>query len=67
LGGFLVGVGTKMANGCTSGHGIFGLAQLSRRSMIAVLCFITSAMCMATLRGNFTFLDNGSEVGSTFY
>ncbi|MCA1906910.1 MAG: YeeE/YedE family protein [Magnetospirillum sp.] len=41
--GFLVGLGSRMANGCTSGHGICGLARLSRRSMAAVATFMAVA------------------------
>lgn len=40
--GLLVGVGTRLANGCTSGHGICGLARFSGRSLIAVLSFMTA-------------------------
>lgn len=40
--GLLVGFGTRMANGCTSGHGICGLARLSVRSLAAVLAFMAS-------------------------
>ena len=36
-GGVLVGLGTRLANGCTSGHGVCGLARLSRRSLAANL------------------------------
>lgn len=42
--GLLVGFGTRLANGCTSGHGVCGLARFSRRSSIAVLCFMGSGM-----------------------
>lgn len=42
LGGILVGLGTRLANGCTSGHGICGLSRLSFNSLIAVLSFMTS-------------------------
>ncbi len=41
-GGFLVGFGTKMGNGCTSGHGICGIARLSPRSLIATMTFMIS-------------------------
>jgi uncharacterized protein len=40
VGGFLVGLGTKLGNGCTSGHGICGLARFSIRSIAAVLSFM---------------------------
>lgn len=41
--GFLVGLGSRMANGCTSGHGICGLARLSPRSLAAVATFMAVA------------------------
>ena len=40
LGGFLVGFGTRLSSGCTSGHGISGIASLSTTSLIAVITFI---------------------------
>lgn len=40
IAGFLVGSGTKLSGGCTSGHGICGLARLSLRSVIATLVFM---------------------------
>ena len=42
--GLLVGFGTSLGNGCTSGHGICGLSRLSLRSLIGVLVFMASAM-----------------------
>jgi uncharacterized membrane protein YedE/YeeE len=39
-GGFLVGFGTRLGGGCTSGHGICGLARLSGRSLAATLVFM---------------------------
>ena len=42
LGGFLVGFGTRMGNGCTSGHGVCGLGRLSGRSLAAVLTFLAT-------------------------
>lgn len=44
LGGFLVGWGTRMGSGCTSGHGVCGLGRLSSRSLVAVLTFLATAM-----------------------
>jgi uncharacterized membrane protein YedE/YeeE len=44
VGGFLVGIGTRMGSGCTSGHGVCGLGRLSVRSLVAVLTFLTTAM-----------------------
>ena len=42
--GVLVGFGTRLGNGCTSGHGVCGLARGSRRSLVAVLVFMGCAM-----------------------
>jgi uncharacterized membrane protein YedE/YeeE len=42
-GGLLVGLGTQLANGCTSGHGVCGLARGSRRSLVATLVFMATA------------------------
>jgi uncharacterized membrane protein YedE/YeeE len=39
-GGLLVGFGTQLGSGCTSGHGICGLARLSPRSLVSVLTFM---------------------------
>ncbi len=44
VGGLLVGFGTRLANGCTSGHGVCGLARFSLRSLIAVLIFISAGV-----------------------
>jgi len=42
--GVLVGFGTRMGNGCTSGHGVCGLGRLSLRSLVAVLTFMATAI-----------------------
>jgi len=44
VGGFLVGFGTRMGSGCTSGHGVCGLGRLSLRSLVAVLTFLITAI-----------------------
>ncbi|GAB4203829.1 MAG: YeeE/YedE family protein [Coleofasciculaceae cyanobacterium] len=44
VGGFLVGFGTRMGSGCTSGHGVCGLGRLSLRSSVAVLTFLITAI-----------------------
>ena len=41
--GLIVGLGTAIGSGCTSGHGVCGLARLSPRSLVAVLTFMASA------------------------
>ena len=42
IGGLLVGFGTRMGSGCTSGHGVCGMSRLSRRSIIATAIFMAS-------------------------
>ena len=49
LAGLLVGFGTVYGNGCTSGHGVCGVSRLSRRSLVATLTFLATAMLTATL------------------
>jgi uncharacterized protein len=44
VGGLLVGFGTRLGGGCTSGHGVCGLARLSRRSFVAVVTFFAVAI-----------------------
>ncbi|MBX3262281.1 MAG: YeeE/YedE family protein [Labilithrix sp.] len=44
LAGVLVGVGTTLGNGCTSGHGVCGLSRLSRRSVAATAVFMAVGM-----------------------
>jgi len=44
LAGLLVGFGTRMGNGCTSGHGVCGLGRLSLRSLAAVATFMATAI-----------------------
>ena len=49
--GFIVGVGVTLGNGCTSGHGICGLARLSTRSFVAVGVFFVVAILTVTVTG----------------
>lgn len=42
--GLLVGFGTRLGSGCTSGHGVCGLARLSPRSLAATLCFMAAGV-----------------------
>ena len=44
IAGLLTGIGTKIGNGCTSGHGISGLARLSPRSFVSVVLFLSVAI-----------------------
>ena len=49
ISGLLVGFGTRLGNGCTSGHGVMGMARLSARSLVAVAGFLTMGVLAATL------------------
>jgi uncharacterized protein len=44
IAGLLTGYGTARANGCTSGHGVCGVARLSRRSLVATATFLVVAI-----------------------
>ena len=51
LGGVLVGMGTKIGSGCTSGHGVCGIGRLSVRSFVAVAVFMSvGVMTMLLMR-----------------
>lgn len=51
VGGFLVGLGAKLARGCTSGHGVCGLGSLAKSSIVYVFIFMVVAICTATILG----------------
>jgi uncharacterized membrane protein YedE/YeeE len=50
LAGALVGVGTRLGNGCTSGHGVCGMARLSPRSIAATIVFISTGAIAVLVR-----------------
>jgi uncharacterized membrane protein YedE/YeeE len=50
IAGLLVGFGTRLGNGCTSGHGIVGIGRFSKRSIIATCLFISVAALVVFLR-----------------
>ena len=52
MAGFLVGFGTKLGNGCTSGHGVCGLPRFSLRSMVAVASFMGMGVLTATIKSH---------------
>ncbi|MVA78829.1 YeeE/YedE family protein [Agrobacterium vitis] len=53
LAGLLVGFGSRMGSGCTSGHGVLGLARLSPRSFVAVVTFLfTGIVTVTIMRGS---------------
>jgi uncharacterized membrane protein YedE/YeeE len=49
VGGLLVGFGSRMGNGCTSGHGVCGFARLSARSIAATIIFMTAAVATVAI------------------
>jgi uncharacterized membrane protein YedE/YeeE len=49
--GLLVGIGTTLGNGCTSGHGVCGISRGSKRSFVAVGIFMGVAMLTVAIRG----------------
>ncbi len=49
IAGVLVGFGTRMSNGCTSGHGVCGIARLSPRSITATVIFMAVAVAVVAL------------------
>lgn len=49
LAGILVGFGTRLASGCTSGHGVCGISRLSVRSIVATMTFIVSGALTVAL------------------
>ena len=51
LGGLLVGIGTRLGSGCTSGHGVCGIGRGSMRSVIATLVFMVTGMLTVGLIG----------------
>jgi uncharacterized membrane protein YedE/YeeE len=51
IAGLLTGFGTKIGNGCTSGHGVCGIARLSLRSFVAVGIFFSVAIVTVTVTG----------------
>jgi uncharacterized membrane protein YedE/YeeE len=51
IAGVLVGFGTRLGNGCTSGHGVCGLSRLSVRSAVAVATFMIAGAITATVAG----------------
>lgn len=57
LGGLLVGVGTRLANGCTSGHGVCGMSRLSLRSIVATVFYVLAGgIVVAVARHGFGWI-----------
>jgi len=53
IGGLLVGYGTTLANGCTSGHGVCGISRMSLRGIIATIFYIISGVVTVSVLRNF--------------
>lgn len=51
--GVLVGVGTQMGSGCTSGHGICGISRFSKRSIVATCTFMLAGIITVAVKGAF--------------
>ncbi|WP_425493667.1 YeeE/YedE family protein [Natronocalculus amylovorans] len=49
LGGVLVGIGTRIGKGCTSGHGVCGVGSVSRTSLVGVVTFLITAIATAQI------------------
>lgn len=56
IAGLLVGFGTRLGSGCTSGHGVCGIARLSKRSIVATLVFMAAAIVTVYLTKHVFFL-----------
>ena len=57
LAGLLVGIGTRLANGCTSGHGVCGISRLSPRGIVASLAYVLAGgITMLVLRHLFGWI-----------
>jgi hypothetical protein len=48
-GGILIGAGTRMANGCTSGHGIFGISNREASGLVTTICFMAAGIVTTNL------------------
>ena len=53
VGGLLVGFGTRMASGCTSGHGLCGVSRLQKGSLVATVCFFGAGVAVSFALGVF--------------
>ena len=62
LAGLFVGFGTKLGNGCTSGHGICGLGRFSKRSLVAVLTFMATGITTAIITSPKSAFSGATEV-----
>lgn len=61
-----MGVGTRLGNGCTSGHGVCGIPRLSIRSIVATATFILFAMMISSIRYKWEFLNAGLAYSNVY-
>jgi uncharacterized membrane protein YedE/YeeE len=64
--GFFVGIGTRLGNGCTSGHAVCGIPRLSKRSIVGTIIFMVSAISIATFRYYVPFFKTKIVFGEDF-
>ena len=55
IAGLLVGIGTRVGGGCTSGHGVCGIGRLSGRSLVATITFVFAGMVIVSLVQSFFY------------
>ena len=55
IAGLLVGIGTRIGGGCTSGHGVCGIGRLSLRSIVATVTFVLAGMVAVVLVKSFSY------------
>jgi uncharacterized membrane protein YedE/YeeE len=55
IAGLLVGIGTRYGSGCTSTHGVCGIARLSRRSLVATACFVAAGFVTVLIARRLVF------------
>lgn len=55
IAGLLVGIGTRLGSGCTSGHGVCGLSRLSKRSIVATVTFMASGVISVAIANAWGF------------
>ena len=55
IAGLLVGIGTRVGGGCTSGHGVCGIGRLSLRSIVATVTFVLAGMAIVVLVQSFYY------------
>ena len=56
LSGLAVGIGTRIGNGCTSGHGVCGIGLMASRSIVATIVFMLSGIVTVTILSSYTGL-----------